>query len=308
VDLRRIDLNLLVALDALLQERNVTRASERLQLSQPTVSSALARLRKLFGDPLLIRTGRQMQLTPRAESLVGPVGEALTIINAAIEQRPVFDPRHDPRTFTVMASDYASLVLVRPVLRSIAGWAPEVRVRIRQVVDLVSALERDEVDVVVVPDRAVDLADLPSCSHRLVLRDEWVAVVWRDAASVGQVVTRTDLEKLPHLAYAPPSGRAMTDVAMEELGMRWRVEAEVSNFTAMPFLLRGTDMVALIPGKLATEMAAMAQLRVVPLEIRVPPLEESMYWHARRDHDSAHRWLRDQFMALSPELQAPPAD
>jgi hypothetical protein len=118
-------LNLLVALDALLQERNVTRASERLQLSQPTVSSALARLRKLFGDPLPIRTGRQMQLTPRAESLVGPVGEALAIINAAIEQRPVFDPRHDPRTFTVMASDYASLVLARPVLASsVAKRAP----------------------------------------------------------------------------------------------------------------------------------------------------------------------------------------
>src|SRR5882724_1587723 len=148
VNLAQIDLNLLVALDALLSEESVTRAGERLSLSQPAVSGSLARLRKMLGDDLLVRTGRTMTLTRFAETLREPVRDILRHIEQALVARPAFDPAADSRPFTVYASDYTTMVLIRPLLEALASEAPEVSIYvIPHFESLTSHLVRDGVDL-----------------------------------------------------------------------------------------------------------------------------------------------------------------
>src|SRR2546430_1468006 len=147
MSLAGVDLNLLVALDALLAERSVTRAASRLGLSQPGMSNTLARLRKLFGDPLLVREGLTLVPTPRAESLRQPVQEALSLIQNALDNRPGFDPATDHATFTVSCSDYSLLMLIGPLVRQLAATAPGLTIQVLpRAPDAVRLLRDGEVD------------------------------------------------------------------------------------------------------------------------------------------------------------------
>jgi DNA-binding transcriptional LysR family regulator len=310
MDLGRVDLNLLVVLDALLREKNVTRAGERLRLSQSATSTALGRLRKLFDDPLLVRHGRSLQLTPRAVSLVEPVAEALAIIDHAISSRPEFDPSTDERSFTVVASDYVSILLIRRLLAKIGEHAPRVRISIRPVVPkCIDALERDEIDLGVLPDQAVGPDRLLACSRAPVITDRFVGVIWRNHQVTGDRLTRQMLATLPYLTYAADAGRSSVEDDLDELGMDRSVEAVASDFVAMPFMLRETRLVALMPERLALEVAETAQVRLLEPDFPLHPLRQSMFWHALRDSDPAHRWLRDQIrqMALVSGPAAEPA-
>ena len=154
MSLSGVDLNLLVALDALLAERSVTRAASRLGLSQPGMSNTLARLRKLFGDPLLVREGLTLVPTPRAESLRQPVADALSLIQHALDNRPGFDPATDHATFTVSCSDYSLLMLIGPLVRRLAAAAPGLTIQVLpRASDAVRLLRDGEVDLVIEPDR-----------------------------------------------------------------------------------------------------------------------------------------------------------
>lgn len=161
--LQSFDLNLVPALSALLEERNVTRAAERLSLGQPAVSAALARLRRHFDDPLLVREGRTYRLTTFADSLLGPTREAMSALDAAVGARRVFDPAADVRTFTVATSDYAALVILRPLLARLAEDAPGVRLRPVPIsMGMGEALRRSTLDLVLLPmELAGELQDLP---------------------------------------------------------------------------------------------------------------------------------------------------
>jgi len=163
--LGQVDLNLLVVLDALLREKNVTRAAERLHLTQPAVSTALARLRKVLDDPLLVKSGRNLQMTPRAEALVDPVRDVLATIEQSIVRPPEFDPDRDRRSFSLIASDYVAVTLLRPLLARLTGLAADLRVDVTPVSDrYVTVLQRDEVDIAILPDQMLEEAPLPDCS------------------------------------------------------------------------------------------------------------------------------------------------
>ena len=154
--LGRVDLNLLVVLDALLREKNVTRAAESLYLSQPATSTALARLRRVLGDELLYKNGRYLELTPRAESLIEPVREVLATIEQSIVRPPTFDPTADTRRFSVVGSDYVGVTLVRPLLARLSGLATGLRLDAAPVgARYLDALQRDEIDLAILPDRIV---------------------------------------------------------------------------------------------------------------------------------------------------------
>ena len=155
VSLRGFDLNLFPALEALLEERNVTRAAERLSLGQPAMSAALARLRRHFDDPLLVRDGRVYQLSTFAQSLVEPVREAMAAVEAAATAIRAFDPATDTRSFTIATSDYAALVFLRPLLARLADDAPQIRLRLVPItVDMGDALRRGSLDLVILPQGA----------------------------------------------------------------------------------------------------------------------------------------------------------
>ncbi|MFF0501803.1 LysR family transcriptional regulator [Nocardia aobensis] len=301
MNLGQLDLNLLVVLDALLREQNVTRAAASLHMSQPATSAALARLRKVLGDPLLVKRGRYLQLTPRAESLIGPVREVLAVIEQRIVAPPSFDPALDERVFTLIASDYAGVMLFRPLLGRIGGLAPNLRLELGGLsAHSLSLVERDEIDLVVIPDTLAEAALLETCSSASVLSDRYVGAVWSKHPLAGQPLTAEALAQYPYLAFTTPAGAAsLMDEDLERAGIQFRVEATSVNFTAMPFLLAGTDLITIIPERLGQQVATAADIALVELEFFVRPVRESMYWHSRRDTDRGHRWLREQLHAVA---------
>ena len=216
MNLGGIDLNLLVALDALLSERSVTRAAQRVGLSQPGMSNALARLRRLFDDPLLVRRGAALVPTARAEALAGPVREALALISGAIDAPAAFDPARDHRSFRVSCSDYSVLMLIGPLVRGLAADAPGVRSRSsRGSRTLGRALVAAEVDLVIEPPEIMRRGDLPGLR---LWDDRWMCCVWDGNTRVGDSMTSTRYPRLGHLIYS--MGGAGQPVALPDLPPR----------------------------------------------------------------------------------------
>ncbi len=298
--LRQLDLNLLVVLDALLRDQNVTRAAERLHLSQPATSTALARLRKTLDDPLLVKRGRNLQLTARAEALIEPVRDVLATIEQRIVAPPSFDPAHDQRAFSLVASDYTGVVLIRPLLERVNGLALNLRLELgAPSANGLRMIERDEVDLVIMPDVLAETWPLDSCSYAPVVRDRYVGAVWSKHPLAGRPLPPGALAEYPYLAFRPPTGFSIVDEDLHRAGITCRLEATAVSLVTMPFLLAGTDLITLIPERLATRLAAAADITLVEPGFSLPPLRECAYWHSRRDADPGHRWLREQILAVA---------
>ncbi|MCK9894467.1 LysR family transcriptional regulator [Frankia sp. AgB32] len=308
MNLGQLDLNLLVVLDALLREKNVTRAAESLHLSQPATSTALARLRRTLGDELLRRNGRYLELTPRAESLIAPVREVLATIEQTIVRPRTFEPLTDSRHFAVIGSDYIGTTLLRPLIARLVGLATGLQVDAAPIgVRFVEALNRDEVDIAILPDRIVGAGALPDCSRRPVILERFVGVVWREHPHAGDRLTADLLAHSPYLGYVASGARCLVERDLDAAGCPRRVAATSSSMVTMAFLLAGTDLVALLPERLARRVAAAAEIRILEPEMPLPPLRESAFWHARRDRDPGHVWLRQQLFAVARD-EFPDAD
>jgi DNA-binding transcriptional LysR family regulator len=293
VNLNGVDLNLLVALDALLAERNVTRAAQRLSIGQPAMSAALNRLRKLFDDPLLSRDGSELVTTPLAETLVRPVQEAISAIHSVLAVRGAFDPATDHRTFTVVASDYVGLVLLRPLVRRLANESPRVRLVVRPVLpEFLSDLRRDQVDLAVVPRELLpDRVDLP---HAELFRDRYVCAVAADNPFVGDSLTTEEFSAHPHLASGGGSLPALGQRQLGSLGESPSVEISTQTSLLAPFMLAGTDLITLVLERLGQRLQQVAGIRLVEPPVPLATITETMYWHPRRADDPSHHWLRAQ--------------
>jgi DNA-binding transcriptional LysR family regulator len=291
MNLAQLDLNLLVALDALLRDRNVTRAGEAIGLSQPAMSSALARLRRMFNDELLVRVGREYHLTTLAQELEGPLAHILHEIEQTFESRPTFDPASDERVFSVSASDYATFLLVGPMMQQAAVEAPNVTI---QVLPLDShsraGLEAGETDLIIMPSSIGP--DLPSQD---LFADRYVCVVSQEHEAVGTSISLEDYLSLPGVTY----GRGIS--AIESTGDRsilaggknLHIRLTVESFFLIPFLVVATPLVGLVHERLARRLTSAANIRIVEPLFETPVVSETMYWHPRRTTDPAHRWLRD---------------
>jgi DNA-binding transcriptional LysR family regulator len=302
INLHGIDLNLLVALDALLAERNVTRAGHRLSLSQPAMSAALARLRRLLDDPLLVRSGRVLQPTPFAESLADPVRDILSRVEHALAHRLRFDPATDTRTFSVVASDYATVILLRPLFEHLAELAPKVRVAVAPFgPDFEDDLRRDQADLLVVPQEVAGdkLADFPSMT---LFTDRFVCAVWRDHPDIGRAITLEQLSELPYLTYGAGTLSSFVDVQLDDLGITRQVEVTTQSFVIAPFLLRRTRFFAMVQERLAREVAEAADIRLLEPPVDLMPITEVMFWHPRHTSDPGHQWLRLQLASLAARL------
>lgn len=290
MSLSGVDLNLLVALDALLTERNVTRAAERMSLGQSAMSAALARLRKQLGDPLLVREGRTYRLTTLAESLVEPVREAVAAADQVLGVRRPFDPSTDERTFVVAASDYVTLVLLRPLLAELAVEAPRVRLSVMATGgDFDDRLRRGGADLLIYPvDLAEPLAGLP---RTVLFSDRFVLTADRDNPDVDDEV---DVERFSRLPYAGISGAvpSVVESQLEALDVAPRIEVLTQSHVVLPFLVTGTRLVSFVPERLVRAVAANARVKTVRSPVELRPLVEAMYWTTRSSDDPAHRWLR----------------
>ncbi|WP_445152150.1 LysR family transcriptional regulator [Baekduia sp. Peel2402] len=299
--LRGMDLNLLKAFDALMQERNVTRAAERLGVTQPSASAALARLRLLFGDELLVKSGREMRATPFAERIAERIHTMLLEVEDIVTSHEDFDPHQDEQTFRVMVTDYTALILMGPVARTLAAEAPHVRLELvtHGMSDHADRLHSGEVDLAVVPDRLSRHSGLP---REELFVDEFALAGWRGNPRITDSMTIADFTATPYLSFSVGSEPSMVDSLLTELGHDTRANVLVASFVTGPLLLRGTGFVTFIQRRLADLLAESAELRVVSPPFEIPPLLETLTWHPRSTTDPGHRWLRKQIVAAAAAL------
>lgn len=289
-----LNLNLLVALDALLSERNVTRAARRVGITQPAMSQTLARLRELFSDPLLVRRGRGMVLTPRAEAMLVPLSDALLSVERAVQLGMGFDAATSTRIFSVALPDLSVTVMLSPLLRLIGQQAPGVRVQVEplSISRLSDRLASGGIDLVL----AAHLGSSEGLRRETLLTDDYVCLVRRGHPLARRKRVRIDdYAAHGHLAYTPvgfvppPISEAVPGFASTS-GIR----ASVPYLLALPEVVRSTDLVATVPRRLLSAPINLSGVVTLEAPRELPAVVDSLWWHPRFDSDPAHQWLRER--------------
>jgi DNA-binding transcriptional LysR family regulator len=292
VNLASLDLNLLVSLDALLQERSVTRAAARMGLSQPALSASLGRLRRHFGDELLSRAGNEYRLTPLAVQLRELARLALSGVERVFTAQTEFDPASSTREFSLLISDYGVAVLGDTVAALLAEEAPGARLRF--IANTPSFVDRAEqallsTDLLVLPHGFV--SDL---SHRDLYRDEWVCLVSSDNPRVDGELTVEHLRTLPWVVtFHGPTAATPAARQMRMRGIELNVQIVTENFLTVPGLVAGSGRIALLQRRLAELLPLNLGIRALPPPVEVGQLVEAMWWHPAFDDDPEHAYLRD---------------
>jgi DNA-binding transcriptional LysR family regulator len=300
------DLNLLRVFHALLRERSVTRAGDRLALSQPAVSAALARLRHALGDELFLRQGNAMVPTDRALALAAPIAEALAALDSALSAATGFDPATAERIFTLSGADFFSNLLMPTLFERIAAVAPGITLRLIDNArgDVATLLGEQEVDIALeapseIPDWVVRGTLFPAPFS--------VIAAWGMPALAGvaeHAPIPLDLFcALPHaLRSVDGSLSGFTDAALARAGRARRVMLALPHFHAVALAVARGRLIAVVPKQFADAMAAALGLARYAPPMPFPVPEISLYWHRRRDQDPAHRWLREQVTAAVAEI------
>jgi DNA-binding transcriptional LysR family regulator len=290
MNLASLDLNLVVALRALLEERNVTRAGHRVGLSQPAMSAALARLRRQFDDELLSRVGGHYELTALGQVLLDRTSTACDLLERLFTSQADFDPAAESREFTIMASDYAVAVFGSELSRVLHREAPGIRLRFTQVPPGIidsAATFLSTSDGLFMPHGVI--SGFPATE---LYQDQWVFLVAEDNPEVGEHLTKEDLVRLPWVTYQ----RTYDAPAVRQLGMLGiepRVEVSADSFTVLPFLVAGTRRIALVQQLLAERLREVVPVRIMRAPYETVPLQEALWWHPVHTHDAAHIWLRE---------------
>ncbi len=302
MDLRGLDLNLLVVLDALLTEKNVTHAGQRIHMSQSATSGALARLRVFFHDELLILTGRSMRLTPLAQSLVKPIRDIMLQIQATVAATAEFDPATAVRKFTIMGSDYVMTVLMPDVLQRLENEAPGITFELRQTANThQDLLNRGEIDFVLMPD-IFTTDDHPK---EILFEDTHTCVVWNQNSLVGENISFEQYLSMGHVSMVFDHGRnpSFEEWFLKNFGYARRIEIIVPAFTLIPAMIVGTNRIATLHTRLAQLYAKYLPLRLVQFPIEIPKLAEAMQWHKYQDLDPGCIWLRGILKETAERLQ-----
>ncbi|MEU9449053.1 LysR family transcriptional regulator [Streptomyces sp. NPDC048277] len=299
MNLSRLDLNLVVALRALLEERNVTRAGERIGLSQPAMSAALARLRRHFDDELLARTGNAYELTPLGASLRDRSATACDLLERVFSSQPDFDPAAETREFTLLGSDYGTAVFGAALARAMHREAPGIRLTFRHLqpnVEENTATILSTIDGLLLPHGIID--GFPAVDLH---QDRWLCMVADDNPEVGNALTLDHLAELPWAVYQRPyDAPAARQLSM--LGISPHVEVSVQTFQLLPFMVEGTRRVAMIQERLARKVVRSAAVRVLPCPFEAVPVQEAMWWHPVHAQDAAHIWLRKKAAEVGASL------
>jgi|HubBroStandDraft_5_1064220.scaffolds.fasta_scaffold113322_2 LysR family nod box-dependent transcriptional activator len=288
----QLDLNLLVALDALLTERNITLAGRKVHLSQSGMSSGLARLREYFGDELLVLIGKKMVPTPLGESLAGPVRRILIDIQATIDSKPGFDPQASQRRFTLMMSDYAASVLMTGVARRAAELAPHVSFELlsNDVPSPGEVLDRGEVDLLIIPE---DI--LPETHPKVRLfEDDYVCIAWSGNTGLGDAISLQQYLQMGHVVLQFSRGRvpAIDEWFLNQAGHERRIEVIAMNFNMLPQFIVGTRRIATVQRRMAHYFRTLMPLRILEPPLALPSLIEAAYWNRAFDRDPGISWLR----------------
>jgi LysR family nod box-dependent transcriptional activator len=300
----KLDLNLLVALDVLLIEASISRAAERLHMSQSAMSNALGRLRDYFDDELLVQVGRRMELTPRAEVLKDAVHDVLLRIDSSVAARPEFVPAKSDREFRIFVSDFTLAVLIPHVLARAHAQAPNVRFALLpQVLEPTRSLDRAEVDLLVMPS---DYCTKEHPTEHL-FSERFQCVLWRDSRLAQGELNMDRYMAAGHVIMVPPALNAssLEDWLFKRHGLPRRVAVTSFSFASTPALVVGTDRIATVHSRLAQQ--AVRHLPIVVREVPVPLAEmhQVMQWHRYRTRDPGIEWLRRVFHDAVRDMDAP---
>ncbi|MCU0687632.1 MAG: LysR family transcriptional regulator [Polyangiaceae bacterium] len=301
-ELADLNLNLLLALDALLSEANVTRASERLGVTQPAMSRSLKKLREQLGDELLVHSGRGLVRTPRAERIHAALRHGLQSLRRALAEDEVFVPARATTTFRVATNDVAGVRVLPATMAHLREHAPQVAVNVVPLdyADLLAQFEFGALDLML----GVVATDAPGLKRRLLLRDDWACLTRPDHPRLKGPLDLPTYVSLSHALCSPRGeGGGVVDAALASLGHTRRVTFRSRYFIAAALAVRQTDLILTMPRRSAERLAELLglQAHAPPAALMLPPVEFVALWHERMDDAPAHRWFRQVLFAASDE-------
>jgi DNA-binding transcriptional LysR family regulator len=291
---RDVDLNLLVIFDAMARLRSVNRTAEAVGLSQPATSGALARLRTVFEDPLFVRSGAQMEPTPRALELAPAVHRVVQAIESEILQQVGFEPARAERSFTILTPDIGEVVFLPGVLRRMREEAPHVRLHAlsRPRAAAADALEKGQADLAV-----GFFPDLQKTNYfqQALFKSSYACIACARNDTLGAKLTLKQYLAARHVVVLPDGREHLLDRYLADKGWQRNVTLELSHFMSLVALLPGSDLIATVPQDIATAVGRLVPLKTIDLPFRPPQLQVQQFWHRRTQHDPANRWLRALF-------------
>jgi DNA-binding transcriptional LysR family regulator len=291
----QLDLNLLVALDILLEEQNITRSAERLHLSQSATSGILSRLRTFFEDDLLVQIGKKMQPTPLAMELQDPVASVLAKVRATIIGKKANKPELSERHFKIIASDYVVQVLLSHMVAEVALHAPSVTFEfLTPFAHEENILAKGGADLMVAPEDVV----LSTYSSVPLISDELVCIADANNEEVGEELSFEQFNSMGHVSvgFARVSLQSIEHWLIETFGTNRKIEIITSDFSTMVYVLLNTKRIAILPKHFADVHAQREAVKFVKLPFTPPKLKESMMWHPTLENDPMHRWLRQKII------------
>jgi DNA-binding transcriptional LysR family regulator len=296
MNVQDVDLNLLRVFDAVLRDKGVTSAAARLGLTQPAVSNALARLRKLLGDALFVRTAAGMDATPFARGLAEPVRQALALLESALAHGPGFDPATSTRAFRFYMSDLGQIEFLPPLVERVQRAAPGVRLEAvaLEVEDIADALAAGALDLAIgfLPGLAPPVRRTP------LFRDPYLCLFRENHPRIGGKLTRKVFLDAPHALVTYRGGHRVIEEALERAGLARKVALRVPHFTVVPMILEKSDLILTLPARVARVFERRGRLRALPPPVPIPPAEVAVHWHERFEADTGNGWLRAQVVEL----------
>lgn len=288
-----LDLNLLLAFQILMEERSVTRAARRMNVSQPAMSAALGRLRAYFQDDILVTHGKQMYPTAHAEGLVGPVGQFLADLDALLVSTARFDPGTTQRSFRIVASDYITASVIGPLSQRLAETAPGVRLDMMLPSEAAAQLVLEgKADLIITPEDFI-VSDQPA---ELLCEERQLVIGWSDNPAFAGSIDAKTFSTLGHVAVHVGSNRvpSFADRQIDRMGVDRRIDLTCGCFTMVPWLICGTNRIAVMHERLARQMAAQFPLALSEMPFRFPIMREMLQYHRAREADEGLRWLRGE--------------
>lgn len=291
MDIRKLDLNLLCVLDALLEHGSVTRAGAALGLSQPAMSAALAKLRGQLDDPLFVRTGRGVKPTPRALELGEPVRRVLETIRSDILRRGDFDPASSERTFTMITPDIGEFAFLPKLVARLRATAPRITLRALPLTaaSTLEALESGAADLAVgyFPDLA-----RPGVFQQRLFRNSFICIVRADHPRVGDTLTLKQFLDASHAVVRPAGRSHLFEQFLEQRKVERKVPLVTGHFTTLLAIIAETDLVATVPLDIGQAFARLANIRLVEPPIKPPAFDLKQHWHERYHREPGNIWLR----------------
>ena len=306
VNLGRIDLNLLVHLDALLTERSVTRAAARVGIGQAAMSHNLGRLRELFGDELLTRPAEGMRLTPRAVTLLEPLRTTLAQVGALVSRDQAFDPATAVRTFRFGLPDSMEVLIMPTLLARMREVAPGIHLRLYNfdASRLLDEVDADELDLAIGYDEAFQQGQFHH-KRRKLFTETYLCMFNAEKTGIAPPISLDDYVRLPHVLTSLRPGRSVrgsVDEALDELGLRRSVALTTPRFLTVPFLVVRAPVIVTMQARLARLFAAQFGLSLSPPPVELREVTVSLLWHASYDQNPAHIWLRELVTQLAADL------